>query len=157
MSAHPAGVQPGRTTPHARPRLTLAIERVLGVSARQAVSAVFGFDLASPLVVSTEFTVEGGPCARWHIGRDLLRQGLYARSGLGAVQIWPSHPGDRTTARLQLVSGDMAALFELPTPPLAQWLEHTYRLVPAGDELCGVDWSATAADLLAGPRAPLDR
>ncbi|WHM41007.1 SsgA family sporulation/cell division regulator [Streptomyces sp. BPTC-684] len=157
MSAHPTGVQAGRTTPHARPRLTLTVERVLGTSARQVVSAEFGFDLASPLAVSAEFTVENGPCARWRIGRDLLWQGLHTRSGIGDVQIWPSHPGDRTAARLRLVSGDMAALFELPIPPLVKWLEHTYAVVPAGQELCGVDWGATAADLLAGPRGALDR
>ncbi|MFD0391915.1 hypothetical protein ACFQ3Z_00890 [Streptomyces nogalater] len=50
----------------------------------------------------------------------------------------------------------MAALFELPIPPLAAWLEHTYSLVPAGEELTGVDWDATAADLLRGPAAPSD-
>lgn len=157
MSAHPTGVQTGRTTPHAPPRLTLTVERVLGVSARQAVRAEFGFDLASPLAVSVEFAVDDGPCARWRIGRDLLWQGLRTRSGIGDVQIRPSHPGDRTAARLRLASGDMAALFELPIPPLVEWLEHTNAVVPAGQELHGLDWGATAADLLTGPRGPLDR
>ncbi|MGW1161147.1 SsgA family sporulation/cell division regulator [Streptomyces sp. NPDC002519] len=72
---------------------------------------------------------------------------------LGDVQIWPSHPEDRATALLQLASRDMAALFELPVPPLSEWLEYTYELVPAGHELAEVDWDVATADLLQGPRA----
>ncbi|MFD9789907.1 SsgA family sporulation/cell division regulator [Streptomyces sp. NPDC059070] len=129
------------------------IERVLGVRARQPIRAEFGFDVTSPLVVSTELAIDGGACVHWRIGRDLLWQGLRTRSGIGDVQIRPSHPGNHTTARLQLVSDGMAALFELPIPPLAQWLEHTYELVPAGEEGATLDWDA-AADLLTGPLAP---
>ncbi|MFD7900596.1 SsgA family sporulation/cell division regulator [Streptomyces sp. NPDC059568] len=67
--------------------------------------------------------------------------------------MWPSKPENRATAWLQLGSGDMAALFELPMPPLSEWLEHTYELVPAGHELSGVNWDVTAADLLSSPIA----
>ncbi|MFI0914912.1 MULTISPECIES: SsgA family sporulation/cell division regulator [Streptomyces] len=126
------------------------IERVLSVSARQAIRAEFSFDPRAPLIVCVEFGVEGGPRALWRIGRDLLRQGLRSRSGVGDIQIWPSNPENRATAWLQLTSGDMAALFELPIPPLSEWLDHTYALVPAGHELSGVDWDVTTTDLLAG-------
>jgi hypothetical protein len=142
--------------PHGRPQLTLDVERVLDVSARQAIRAEFQFDPEAPLIVCVEFGIEGGPRVLWRIGRDLLRQGLHSMSGLGDVQIWPSNLEDRATAWLQLTSGDMAALFELPVPPLTEWLEHTYELVPAGHELSGVDWDVTAADLLHGPRAQSD-
>ncbi|MFD8994176.1 SsgA family sporulation/cell division regulator [Streptomyces abikoensis] len=127
------------------------IERVLSLSARQAIRAEFSFDPRAPLTVCVEFRVEGGPRALWRIGRDLLRQGLRSRSGIGDIQIWPSnYPENRATARLQLTSGDMAALFELPIPRLSEWLDHTYALVPAGHELAGVDWDVTTTDLLAG-------
>ncbi|MFD7408950.1 SsgA family sporulation/cell division regulator [Streptomyces sp. NPDC059866] len=102
----------------------------------------------SPFVVCVEFAVEGGPRVRWRIGRDVLKQGLYSTSGLGDVRMWPSNPQERATAWLQLASGDMAALFELPVSPPAEWLEYTYELVPAGSELAGVDWDAATADLL---------
>ncbi|MFF7094461.1 SsgA family sporulation/cell division regulator [Streptomyces rubradiris] len=151
MSGDQPGVQDRRTAPHPRRRLTLDIERVLDVSARQAVRAEFRYDPALPLTVSVELCVEGGPRVLWRIGRDLLRQGLYTMSGLGDVQMWPSSLEGGATARLQLASGDMAALFELPIPPLAAWLEHTYALVPAGQELAGVDWDVTTTDLLQGP------
>ncbi|WP_318199550.1 SsgA family sporulation/cell division regulator [Streptomyces sp. SCL15-4] len=151
MSGNQPGVQDRRSAPYGRRRLSLDIERVLDVSARQAVRAEFRYDPALPLAVSLELLVEGGPRVLWRIGRDLLQQGLYTMSGLGDVRMWPSSLEEGATARLQLASGDMAALFELPIPPLAAWLEHTYSLVPAGQELAGVDWDVTAEALLHGP------
>ncbi|MER5949483.1 SsgA family sporulation/cell division regulator [Streptomyces sp. NPDC001904] len=156
MSGHAPGAPTGRSVPGRRPRLTLDIERVLGVRARQAIRAEFLFDPAAPLVVSVEFVAEGGPRVLWRIGRDLLQEGLYSMSGLGDVRVWPAAGQRGATARMQLASGDTAALFELPVPPLAAWLTHTYELVPAGEELADVDWDVTAADLLHGPRAHSD-
>ncbi|MFB9572085.1 SsgA family sporulation/cell division regulator [Streptomyces yanii] len=95
----------------------MGIERVLDVSARQTIRTEFRFDPEAPLVVCMEFVIEGGPPVLWRIGRDLLQQGLYSVSGLGDVQIRPSPLKDRATAWLQLTSGNMAALFELPVPP----------------------------------------
>ncbi|MFJ3793401.1 SsgA family sporulation/cell division regulator [Kitasatospora sp. NPDC090091] len=156
MSSRQPGTRDGRTTPHGHPALTLDIERVLGVCTRQAITAEFRYDRALPLVVSVEFVAEGGPRVRWRLGRDLVRQGLHVASGPGDVRIWPSGHRDRATVWLRLASGDTAALFELPLPPLAQWLQHTYELVPAGHELTGVDWDATTTGLLHDPGAPSD-
>ncbi|MFE4454753.1 SsgA family sporulation/cell division regulator [Streptomyces sp. NPDC056796] len=156
MSGNRPGVQAGRTAPHSGSGLTLDIERVLGVSARQPVRAEFRFDPGTPLVVRAEFAVEGGPRVLWRIGRDLLCQGLHSMSGLGDIQMWPSSLEEEETAWLQLASGDMAALFELPVPPLAEWLGHTYDLVPAGDELSGIDWDVATASLLPAPGAQSD-
>jgi hypothetical protein len=77
-------------------------------------------------------------------------------SGLGDVQIWPSSFGDRATALLRLTSRDTAALFELPIPPLAQWLADTCGLVPAGAELSEIDWDAATANLLQEPQIHCD-
>ncbi|MFF9340329.1 SsgA family sporulation/cell division regulator [Streptomyces sp. NPDC014773] len=142
MSGKRSGAQARRGAAHGPLPLALDIERVLGVAARQPVRAEFRFDPESPSAVCVEFLVEGGPRASWRIGRDLLRQGLSSMSGLGSVRMWPSSAGERAAAWLQLASGDMAALFELPAPPLAAWLDRTYRLVPAGSEFTGVDWDA---------------
>ncbi|MER6165560.1 SsgA family sporulation/cell division regulator [Streptomyces violaceorubidus] len=136
--------------------LSLDVERVLDVSVRQTVRAEFCFSPRSPLVVSVDLLVQGGPKVRWRIGRDLLQQGLYSVSGLGDIRMWPSHLGERDTAWLQLCSGDMAALFELPVQPLAEWLEHTYEAVPAGQELAGVDWDVASVGLLAAREAQHD-
>ncbi|MFD8786749.1 SsgA family sporulation/cell division regulator [Kitasatospora sp. NPDC059599] len=150
MSGHQPGARPSRRTARV-PDLALDVERVLDVSARQAVRAGFRYDPEHPLVVSVELRVDGGPCVRWRIGRDLLRRGLSARSGLGDVQVRPSDRTDRAgraTAWLRLLSADTAALFELPVAPLAQWLAHTYELVPAGRELADVDWEVITTGLL---------
>ncbi|SCF65413.1 SsgA family sporulation/cell division regulator [Streptomyces sp. Ncost-T10-10d] len=156
MSGNQPGVQVSRTAPHGDLELVLDIERVLDVSARQAIRAAFRFVPEFPLIVSAEFLIEGGPRVLWRIGRDLLQQGLYSMSGLGDVQMWPSNLEERATARLQLTSGDMAALFELPVAPLAEWLEYTYEFVPAGHELAGVDWDVATADLLPAREAQSD-
>ncbi|QNP75459.1 SsgA family sporulation/cell division regulator [Streptomyces roseirectus] len=154
MSGNRPGVPARRAVPYGQLQLVLDIERVLDVSARQAIRAEFRFDPRSPLIVCVELRAEGGPCVQWRIGRDLLHQGLYSMSGLGDVQLWPSPFHDRSTARLQLASGDMAALFEVPIPPLAEWLERTCQLVPSGAELADVDWEVTTAGLLGDPTAP---
>ncbi|MFE2546271.1 SsgA family sporulation/cell division regulator [Actinacidiphila glaucinigra] len=156
MTGKQTGVRPGRPTAHGSFQLILNIERVLGIHARQAVMADFRFDPETPLVVSVELLIDGGPRVLWRIGRDLLHQGLYSVSGLGDVQIWPSSLAERQTARLQLASGDMAALFEVPLPPLAHWLESTYTLVPAGHELSGIDWDRVSTDVLPSSDAQAD-
>ncbi|MFD9902684.1 SsgA family sporulation/cell division regulator [Streptomyces sp. NPDC059063] len=132
MSGYQPGVQVGRTARHGRLQLALDIERVLDVSTRQPIRAEFTFAPEAPSIVCAEFGIEGGPRVLWRIERDVLCQGLHARSGTGDVQVWPSPVANRATAWLQLASGDMAALFALPVAPLAEWLEHTYELVPAG-------------------------
>ncbi|GGM25741.1 hypothetical protein GCM10010129_82810 [Streptomyces fumigatiscleroticus] len=156
MSGNQPGVRTRGTAPHDRLELILDIERVLDLSTRQAVRAEFRFAPDSPLTVSAELLVEDGPRVLWRIGRDLLQQGLYSMSGLGDVQIWPSSLEERATAWLQLASGDMAALFELPVPPLAEWLKYTYELVPAGHELATVDWDVASAHLPHAPEARSD-
>ncbi|MFJ2766826.1 SsgA family sporulation/cell division regulator [Streptomyces sp. NPDC087300] len=156
MSGHRPDLQDGRPERREHPRLALDIERVLGLSARQTVRAEFAFDPGTPLVVDVALDVRGGPRVLWRIARDLLRQGLYVRSGHGDVQMWPTAATGRATAWLQLASGDMAALFALPAPPLAEWLAHTYTLVPAGQELSAIDWDTTTAELLDDRRARPD-
>ncbi|WP_320774708.1 SsgA family sporulation/cell division regulator [Streptomyces sp. CRN 30] len=137
--------------------LSLDIERVLDVCVRQTVRTEFRFSPRSPLVVGVDLLVDGGPSVRWQIGRDLLQQGLYSVSGLGDIRIWPAQlEKGRATSWLQLCSGDMAALFELPVRPLAEWLEHTYALVPAGQELAGIDWDIATAGLLPAREAQHD-
>lgn len=156
MSGDQRGVRAHQGPPHAQPVLTLDIHRVLDLFARRGVRAEFRFDPDVPFVVTTGLRIEGGPTVIWRIGRDLLYQGLFSVSGLGDIQVWPSHLEERATAWLQLSPGGTAALFELPLSPLAEWLEYTYQLVPAGEELDGLDWDAVTASLLEDPEVPSD-
>ncbi|MER6066789.1 SsgA family sporulation/cell division regulator [Streptomyces sp. NPDC001792] len=156
MSGNQPHRQTRRTVSDGHPELGLDIERVLDLSTRQAVRATFRFDPDAPWVVPVELAIEDGPRVLWRIGRDVLQQGLHSVSGLGDVQIWPSSFGDRATALLRLTSRDTAALFELPIPPLAQWLADTCELVPGGAELSEIDWDAATANLLQEPQTHCD-
>ncbi|MFJ6073960.1 SsgA family sporulation/cell division regulator [Streptomyces sp. NPDC093065] len=154
MSGDRPGVRARRTAPRELPPLSLDIHRMLDAFARHTVQAEFRFDTGAPLVVSVTFLVEGTPCITWRIGRDLLYQGLFWLSGLGDVQVWPAHLDERATAWLRLESYDLTALFEVPVPPLAEWLERSYELVPAGAEMDGLDWDDVIAGLLRAPGTP---
>ncbi|WP_338704176.1 SsgA family sporulation/cell division regulator (plasmid) [Streptomyces sp. Q6] len=156
MSGNPSDRQTCRAVSHGRSELVLDIERVLNLTTRQPVRAAFRFAPDTPWVVSVELAIKGGPCVQWRISRALLHQGLYSVSGLGDVQLWPSYPADGATARLRLTSRDTAALFELPVPPLAEWLAETYEVVPAEAELSKIDWDAATVDLLQEPQTHCD-
>ncbi|WP_399895969.1 SsgA family sporulation/cell division regulator [Streptomyces sp. BBFR51] len=156
MSGNRPGVRAHLATPQELPLLSLDIHCMLDAFARHTMKAEFRFDTRAPLVVSLTFLVEGAPCITWSVGRDLLYQGLFWMSGLGDVQVWPAHLDERATAWLQLDSYDVTALFELPVPPLTEWLEHSYELVPAGTEVEGLDWDEVIAGLLRTPKAPPD-
>lgn len=133
------------------PSLSLDVQHVLGSYSRQTVRATFGYTADAPLVVTLSFLVHGGSHVTWCIGRDLLYEGLYSLSGIADVQVWPSDDDEWQSAMLKIASRESTALFELPAPPLAEWLEHTYALVPPGHETARLDWDAFAAGLLADP------
>lgn len=154
MSGNQPGVRGHRATPRELPLLSLDLHRMLDAFARYTVQAEFRFATGAPLVVTVTFLVEGIPCITWLIGRDLLYQGLFWLSGLGDVQVWPAHLDERSTAWLQLDSYDLTALFEVPVAPLAEWLEYSFALVPAGEEMEGLDWDDIIAGLLRSPETP---
>lgn len=144
----------GSPTQAARvPSLSLNIRRVLeSNSCRQAVRATFHYDLNAPLVVTVTFRVHNSrKNVTWRIGRDLLYEGLFALSGIADVQVWPTDHEEWQTAWLKIGSRSATALFELPAPPLAEWLEDTYALVPPGQESVYLDWDAFAASLVTDP------
>lgn len=148
MSVNESVVGASWTTSH--PPLRVYVQQVLDQFAQQSLLAEFGYDPSDPLVVTVTFLVENGPGVTWRFGRDLLHQGLLSLSGIGDVQVWPTRLDDRTAVWLEVGSYGMRALFELPAPALAEWLESTYRLVPAGFEMADVNWEAVITGLLSG-------
>ncbi|MGW5568128.1 SsgA family sporulation/cell division regulator [Streptomyces tendae] len=156
MSGNDPGTGTPRTAAHDLAPLDLDVQRLLGGFAEQTLRAEFRFDPAQPLVVTMSFIVADSPPVTWRLGRDLLYQGLFSLSGLGDVQIWPTHLEDRSSVCLQLDSYGLTASFELPVPPLAEWLELSYRIVPAGCELEGLDWDLVTTEMLSGGGVPSD-
>ncbi len=151
----------GADLPSGPPALSLGIHRLLGASVRHPMGAEFRFDPAFPLTVTLKLVVGGGASVTWRIGRGLLHTGLYAASGHGDVRVWPARPGNGgtgwgDTAWLLLEARDTSALFELPVPPLREWLADTYRVAPAEAETAGLDWDAFITDVLGAPGPPTD-
>ncbi|MER7705151.1 SsgA family sporulation/cell division regulator [Kitasatospora sp. NPDC097605] len=145
-----------RPAPGAVPALLLAVDQLLDEFTRLPGQAEFRFDPATPAVVTVEFLAERGPGLVWRLGRELLYRGLATMSGCGDVRMWPTQREERPSSWLLLESPELEALFELPTAPLTVWLDATYRAVPAGAELDGLDWDDFLLELLEGPGVPFE-
>lgn len=82
-----------------------------------------------PFAVTMKFH-SGGSVATWIMGRDLLSEGMTAKSGAGDVRL---SPHGRALV-LELVSDRHVTVFRLTRSTLRKFLDATYRLVPAGTE-----------------------
>ncbi|MFF2328630.1 MULTISPECIES: SsgA family sporulation/cell division regulator [unclassified Streptomyces] len=137
--------------PWGLPALSLPIHRILDGFVRCPMRAEFRFDPGSPMVVSVAFMADQDLGVTWRIARELLQQGLHSLSGVGDVRMRPAVLDERAmapTSWLMLGSRDMSALFELPIPPLREWLAESYRIAPPEAETDGMDWDAFIAQVL---------
>ncbi|WP_238698135.1 SsgA family sporulation/cell division regulator [Streptomyces sp. E5N91] len=133
------------------PPLYLNLDQMLDEFTRLPMRAKFRFDPEMAAVITVEFLAERGPSLIWLIGRELLHRGVTSMSGTGDVRMWPTLPGEQPSSWLLLESAEVEALFELPTEPLADWLDATYRTVAAEAEMEGLNWDDFLTDLLDGP------
>lgn len=133
------------------PPLYLNLDQMLDEFTRLPMRAKFRFDPEMAAVITVEFLAERGPSLIWLIGRELLHRGVTTMSGSGDVRMWPTLPGEHPSSWLLLESTEVEALFELPTGPLLEWLEITYRKVAAEAEMDGLNWDGFLMDLLSGP------
>ncbi len=140
-----------RSTPGHVPPLYLNLDQMLDEFTRLPMRAKFRFDPEMAAVITVEFLAERGPSLIWLIGRELLHRGVTSMSGTGDVRMWPTLPGEQPSSWLLLESAEVEALFELPTEPLADWLDATYRTVAAEAEMEGLNWDDFLTDLLDGP------
>jgi len=99
------------------------------------VTAEISFRIADPYTVRAVFT---GPhtMSTWLLGRELLVQGMLARSdapaGTGDVQVWRDEDPDYALLSLSGVEG--SALLATPAEPFERFLAATQTLVPIGSE-----------------------
>ncbi|MEV6740746.1 SsgA family sporulation/cell division regulator [Streptomyces sp. NPDC051104] len=143
-----------RSAPELVPSLLLGLDQMLDEFTRLPMRAKFRFDPDTPAVITVEFLAERGPNLIWHIGRELLHRGVTSMSGCGDVRMWPTLPGERPSSWLLLESEEVEALFELPTAPLTEWLDATYRIVSAEAEMDGLNRDGFLRELLDEPAAP---
>ncbi|MFF0225866.1 SsgA family sporulation/cell division regulator [Streptomyces sp. NPDC004629] len=106
-----------------------------------SITCEFSYSARDPYAVTLIFDAEGDWPVRWVFSRDLLADGLTARTGQGDVMVWPEHRlGGPSAVWIEVGSAPRTALFEIPALPVAKWLAHSYALVPRGEELPAVDW-----------------
>ncbi|RJL34016.1 SsgA family sporulation/cell division regulator [Bailinhaonella thermotolerans] len=87
-----------------------------------------------PYAIRMAFHVGNDEPVEWIFARELLTVGIVRRVGDGDVQVWPSQSDGERTLHICLTSPFGQALFEVPLPPLTEFLHRTYDLVPAGRE-----------------------
>jgi len=156
MNGEQSGLRARQTAPEELSALSLVVRRVLDGVPRQPARAEFRFDPGAPMIVSVTFTPWRGPSVTWRIGRELLYRGLYEESGEGDVQVWPMQCDEGEAAWLLLESKGASAVFELPVPPVAEWLDATYHIVTAEAETDTLDWDAFITELLDDCELPSD-
>lgn len=154
MNNDQSGLWVRETAPQEPSSLSLEIGRVLDEQTLRPVLADFRFDPGTPMIVSVTFKPAAGAAVTWRIGRELLYRGLFEDSGEWDVQMRPALHETPSTAWLTLNSDSSSALFGLPVPPLAEWLEATYRIVPAEAEGDALDWDGFLAELFEFPGPP---
>jgi hypothetical protein len=133
---------PGATTKHIK--LTL-----LAIGEDCVVPSTFRHDPNDPYAVRVGMQIDG--CRiEWLMGRELLQAGLQDVAGLGDVCVHPGTDANgAAVVHLELSSPDGDAVLVVPAPELEQFLQASYRSVPAGAETALLDIDAALIELLA--------
>ncbi|MFD6530990.1 SsgA family sporulation/cell division regulator [Streptomyces sp. NPDC060184] len=124
-------------------RLSLEITHWVTPELDLDLTCAFSYDTSDPLAVTLELDTGGPRPVRWVFCRQLLADGMTARSGEGSVVLWPLLDADDerfSSFCVRVGAGDRTALFEIPVEPVGRWLARTWAMVPRGTELDGVDW-----------------
>ncbi|MFK4106142.1 SsgA family sporulation/cell division regulator [Streptomyces sp. NPDC019531] len=90
------------------------------------------YRVSDPYAVEARFRAGDRDETVWIFARDLLRQGLERRSGLGDVAVWPGHEARRIFIRISSPEG--SALLSAADADLRVFLGAASNLVPYGAE-----------------------
>ncbi|MCX4824315.1 SsgA family sporulation/cell division regulator [Streptomyces sp. NBC_01142] len=93
-----------------------------------------GYETGDPYAVRMTFHLPGDAPVTWAFGRELLLDGINARSGDGDVCIAPVGPEGLSDVRIRLQVGCERAVFRASAAPLVAFLDRTDKLVPLGQE-----------------------
>lgn len=122
------------------------VSLVLSPERSVAVPTHFTYRADDPYAVHLDFYTGSRQPVPWCFARELLAAGMRAPTGHADVRVWPDHDRDMLCLALTPLEGE--TLLRMPTEPLATWLEHTYELVPSGDEEHFFDLDASLERLL---------
>lgn len=96
-----------------------------------AVNAELRYYCDDPFAVQMVLSVDQSPAICWTFGRELLMTGTAMPTGIGDVQVFPTHDG----VIIELRSGGAAARLLAHTPEIAAFADRTLSLVPLGSEM----------------------
>ncbi|MGW6898932.1 SsgA family sporulation/cell division regulator [Streptomyces sp. NPDC054919] len=127
----------------------VAVHQVLTPHARITVKARFYYSSDDPYAVTVDLD-HGNGITRWTFSRDLLSAGLQHASGLGDVHVWPTpSPSGKSLLHLRIGRPPCVAHLTIDAERLSNWLDRTYRLMPAGTENSTINWETEIDGLLA--------
>jgi hypothetical protein len=104
------------------------------------ITCEFSYISRDPYAVTLIFDAEGERPVRWVFSRELLTDGITAKSGEGDVVVWPESSDEGQLSMWLKVGHTHTALFEVAAEPVAKWLASSYGLVPRGQEAACADW-----------------
>lgn len=110
--------------------------------------ASLSYDGDDPYAVRMAFHVGMDEPVEWIFARDLLIAGQKQHAGAGDVQVWPAAETDGEILNIALSSPFGQALFEVSAAAVTDFLQRTYRLVPADRESDFVDIETEIEELL---------
>jgi len=113
------------------------------------VATEFTYDPADPYAVGLTLNPASAEPVRWLVAREVLRDALTNPAGEGDVGVWPARTSEpRPTVCIALSSPDGDALLVCGEGELADFLDRTEEVVPAGEEGAFLDIDALTAALL---------
>jgi hypothetical protein len=151
IAATPTGDDPGRfTTARAVLDEVMTLRIALDDDQVGEVRTRFRYDTERPCEVLLTFHLGRPDEADWVFSRELLRDGLDALSGQGDIKLWPAYcPCHGSTLHIALDSPHGSAMLEASRPRVRAWLDRTYALISADEELGAGPTDAELAELLA--------
>jgi hypothetical protein len=96
--------------------------------------ASLAYSVGDPYAIRMAFHVGTDDPVEWIFSRDLLSAGLGGPAGEGDVQVWPGEIHGIAVLNIALSSPFGQAHFEAPMISIADFLNRTYGLIPAGRE-----------------------
>ena len=112
--------------------ITAATEMILISDASlPAVNAEMRYHCDDPFAIQLLLSVDQSPAICWIFGRELLMTGVRMPTGIGDVQVYPTHDG----VIIELRSGDTAAKLLAHIPDITDFTDRSLQIVPLGTEM----------------------
>ncbi|MGV1004186.1 MAG: SsgA family sporulation/cell division regulator [Candidatus Nanopelagicales bacterium] len=125
----------------------LFLQMVLDLDRTVDVPCALEYRAEEPYAVRATFRT-GSADIEWMFARDLIAEGLSVPSGEGDVVVWPEDGGERQLVLIALNSPTGQAVLEADRAEIAQFLERTFDIVPAGTESDALDIDSWIAQIL---------